>query len=375
MEEDDIFNDPIVKSAFAKKQQQAITAQIQQQAQYNKLAELQRSREEALSQIDVFANELPAAIKAGKGIQHELNVERNKIERNALLAKVAMNPSSKGANDLISIIKTQYSDESLKPFESTDTYKQAYVQFARLNDDYQVANVLNEQLGTLGNILIQGREAKDPKEAKTYKEQAKQYAITSIAQNLANATRPNAQQLNEFLRAAPDLLSPEQIFVLGGNVKQAFGALMDKFQKSAPNSEDRIDASSKLAQVFGTDPENWYKIAQFANKNLMARKAQDFREQIVSKVGPWHADEMGAKNPVVLDPLADYLAQKSTAPSPGFAQSDSTGKFTPFTGAPSTAPVQSGTMQAGTVQPGTVSGGTMAPTSRPRTRFTYITPQ
>lgn len=365
MEQDDIFNDPIVRAAFAKKQQQAIAEQSQLQAYYNKFADIEKSKMTALSQIDADMANVPDAIKGGAGVQWDIAAQKKRIAKAADLAKIEMNPAAKGTAEARGIINDTYPEKDLQPFQSTDTYKQAFQMFTRISDDYRVADILNEQLGTLGSILIQSKEAKDDKPlSDMYLQQAKQYAITSIAQNLANATNPNAQQLNEFLRQAPDLLTADQVAVLGGPPRAIFGSLIEKFRKSAPNSDERVAVSEKIAKTLGADPENWYKIAQLANKDFMSKKSKDLREKIVSKVGPWHADEMGAVNPIVLDPLAEYMA-KPRVGGQGFAQAESIpGKFN------ITTPVQSGSMQAGTV-----SSGTVMPTSRPRTKFTVLTPQ
>lgn len=371
MPSQNILDNPYIKAALAQKQQQDAIAQQQQQAYLNKLAQIDTTSASALSEIDAYANSLPEPIRMGAGVQWELNAERKRAQKQAKLSKLQLDPSAKGVAEMRGIINDEYPDRELQPFESTDTYKQASQMFTRINDDYRIADLLNEQLGTLGNILIQSKEAKDENTKNALRQDARQYAITSIAQNLANASQPNAQQLNEFLRAAPDLLTPEQVGILGGNWRAIFGSAVDKFRTSKPNSEERVDAASTLAKVFSADPENWYKIAQLANKDFMSRKSMDLREKIVSKVGPWHADEMGARKPVVNDPLAEYMAKSQKAPQQEYgAPLNQSGALTITTGAGTSIPVQSGSMQAGTV-----SSGTVMPTSRPRTKFTVLTPQ
>ena len=368
MEQDDIFNDPIVRAAFAKKQEQAIALQAQQQAYFSKFNDIEKSKMAALSQIDADIANVPDAIKSGAGIQWDVAAQKKRIAKAAELARIEMNPAAKGTAEARGIINDKYPEKDLQPFQSTDTYKQAERQFTNVINDYRIADILNEQLGTLGNILVQSREAKDENTKKALDQQARQYAIASIAQNFANASQPNAQQLNEFLRAAPDLLTPEQIGVLGGNYRAMFGSAVQKLRNSKPGSDEENESIKTVKdgflKIFSSDPEAWYKVAQLGNKDIQSQKAKALKERVVSKVGPWHADEMGAVNPIVLDPLVEYMA-KSRTEGQGFAQVEN---------APSgfsvSKPVQQGTMQSGTV-----SSGTMMPTSRPRTRYTVLTPQ
>jgi hypothetical protein len=75
---------------------------------------------------------------------------------------------------------------------------------------------------------------------------------------------------------------------------------------------------------------------------------------------------MGARKPIVNDPLSEYMA-KPAAPAKGLGQVD-------VTGAPSLT-LSSGAISTTPTQAGTVSTGTVMPTSRPRTKFTVLTPQ
>jgi len=365
------LNNQYIKAALAQKQQQDAIAQQQLEAYKSRLAQIDAASAGALSEIDAYANSLPEPIRMGAGVQWELNAERKRAQKQAEIAKLELDPSAKGVPESISMLGKKYPESDLQPFESTDTYKQAYQMFSKISDDYRIADILNEQLGTLGNILIQSKEAKDKNIEKALLQDASQYAQASIAQTFANASQPNAMQLNEYLRAAPQLLTPQQTGILGGGWKAILGTTFDKFRTSEPNSEERTNAANTLAKVFSADPENWYKIAQLGNKDLISKKSNDLKDKVVSKVGPWHADEMGARKPVVNDPLAEYMAKSQKAPQREYgAPLNQSGALTITTGAGTSIPVQSGSMQAGTI-----SSGTVMPTSRPRTKFTVLTPQ
>ena len=374
MASQNLLDNPYLKAALAQKQQQDVIAQQQQQAYYNKLAEIDAGRANALSQIDVYAASLPDPIRAGAGVQWELNAEKKRAQKQAEIASLELNPDAKGVAERISMLGKKYPDSDLQPFESTDTYKQASVVFNKITDDYRIADILNEQLGTLGNILVQSKQAKDNNERDAFLQDATQYTQASLAQTFANASQPNAMQLNEYLRAAPQILTPQQAGVLGGGWKAILGTAIDKLRTSKPNSEERINASETLAKVFSADPENWYRIAQLGNKDFISRKTKDLSERIVSKVGPHHAEVMGAIKPVVNDPLADYMAKGAQAPKQGFGMVgqpiDRSGAATLSGGAGASIPVQSGSMQTAPV-----SSGTMTPAYRPRTKFTVLPPQ
>jgi hypothetical protein len=373
----DPLNNPYIKAAIAQGQQQA-AAQKQLADQYkSRLADIDKQASNALLSVDEQVAGLDDFIKNGRGVQWELNAQKKKIERDAKFAKINLNPEAKGASEMISILGKQYPESELAPFESTDIYKQTSQVFNRITDDYRIADIFNEQLNTLGNLIVQSKEAKDENTKKALEQQATQYAMASMAQNFANASQPNAQQLNEFLRAAPDLLTPETAGILGGNWKAIWGTAIQKLRKR-DLSADEYDETSKtvmpIMEALAANPEAWYKVAQIGNKDFQSKKTKDLSERVVSKVGPHHAEVMGAIRPVVNDPLADYMAKKAQAPKQGFGMVeqpiDRSGAPTLSTGAGSTIPVQSGTMQSGTV-----SGGTMMPTSRPRTKFTVLTPQ
>jgi hypothetical protein len=370
----DPLNNPYIKAAIAQGQQQA-AAQKQLAEQYkSRLADIDKQASNALLSVDEQVAGLDDFIKNGRGVQWELNAQKKRIERDAKFAKINLNPEAKGASEMISMLGKQYPDSDLQPFESTDTYKQASVVFNKITDDYRIADILNEQLGTLGNILIQSKEAKDDNEKKALLENATQYTQASLAQTFANASQPNAMQLNEYLRAAPQILTPQQAGVLGGGWKAILGTAIDKLRTSKPNSEERISASETLAKVFSADPENWYKIAQLGNRDFISRKTKDLSERIVSKVGPHHAEVMGAIKPVVNDPLSEYMTKAQQAPKQGFGMVaqpiDRSGAATLSGGAGTSIPVQSGSMQAAPV-----SSGTMTPAYRPRTKFTVLPPR
>ena len=368
------LDNPYFKAALEQTQQDRAIAARQQQDYNNRLLQLDKSKLDALSQVEYSLSALPEQVRGGAGIKWEADVARKRIERDSKFAKLALTSGEKGNDERLSMVKAQYPDSDFQPFESTDTYKQASVVFNKITDDYRIADILNEQLGTLGNILIQSKEAKDDNEKKALLEDATQYTQASLAQTFANASQPNAMQLNEYLRAAPQILTPQQAGVLGGGWKAILGTAIDKLRTSKPNSEERINASETLAKVFSADPENWYKIAQLGNKDFISRKTKDLSERVVSKVGPHHAEVMGAIRPVVNDPLADYMTKGAQAPKKGFGmvdqQIDRSGTPTLSGGAGSSIPVQSDSMQTAPV-----SSGTMTPVYRPRTKFTVLPPR
>jgi hypothetical protein len=375
-----LLDDPYIKAALAQRQQQEAIVKQQQQAYYNRLADIDKRRDDAILQATESVSKLPDFVKSGAGIQWELNAQRKRVERDAELAKIALAPESKGASEMISIIKGKYPDAELSPFENTDTYKQANERFGQIANKYRVADVLNQQLETLGQDLVKMKEAEaigDMETAAALKEGARRYAITSLTQNLSNAVNPNAQQRDEFIRQAESLIDPALIASQGGSMRQILGTTISKLTSSSSKEKERnqaiSDLTSTLVSSVGSNPEAWYQTAQKANKDYMTAKEKELREQVVKKIGIHHAELMGATRPIANDPLSQYMAKIAQTPKSGFGQN--TGSFTLSTGAGSTVPMQSGTMQAGAIQPGTVSGGTMAPTSRPRTKFTVLLPQ
>lgn len=386
MASQNFLDDPYIKAALAQKQQQDAAIQQQQQAYYGRLAEIDRGKVDALSQLDSYASTLPEAVRAGAGVQWELNAEKKRLQRQAELARLELSPDAKGADTMRGIIKDKYPDAELARYEDTKEYNQAYDRFTQISNKFNVADVLNQQLKTFGEDLVQAKEADakgDKGTANFYRERARSYGIAQLSQNLANSVNPNAQQRDEFIRQAEALIDAPLVLSQGGNLRQLLGTTWAKFRNAETTDAEKAEMRASLSKMIGdslsANPEKWYGTAQLANKDLQAQKERLYREQIVSKVGPHHAEVMGALKPVVYDPLADYMAKGAQVPKRGFGMVeqpiDRSGTPTLSTGAGSTIPMQSGTMQAGTVQPGTVSGGAMAPTSRPRTKFTVILPQ
>jgi hypothetical protein len=386
MASQNFLDDPYIKAALAQKQQQDAAIQQQQQAYYGRLAEIDRGKAAALSQLESYASTLPEAVRAGAGVQWELNAEKKRLQRQAELARLELSPDAKGADTMRGIIKDKYPDAELARYEDTKEYNQAYDRFTQISNKFNVADILNLQLKTFGEDLVQAKEADargDKETANFYRERARSYGVAQLSQNYANALNPNAQSRDEFTRAAEPLIDAPLVLGQGGSIKQVLGTAWSKFNNPKATEADKAEVRASLAAMIGdslrADPERWYQTAQQGNKDFQAQKERLYREQIVSKVGPHHAEVMGALKPVVYDPLADYMAKGAQAPKRGFGMVeqpiDRSGSFTLSTGAGSTIPMQSGTMQAGTIQPGTVSGGTMAPTSRPRTKFTVLLPQ
>lgn len=373
MASQDIFDNPYIKAALAQKQQNEAIAQQQQQAYYNKLAEIEKGKIDALSQIESDLSSLPENIKSGAGVQWDLGVERKKIERDAEFAKIGLAPESKGASEMISMLGKKYPESELKPFTDTDTYRQTNETFSKISEKFRVADILNQQLKTMGEDLVQAKEAdknQDPNTAAFYRERARSYGIAQLSQNLANAVNPNAQQRDEFIRAAESLITPGLILTQGGGLKQTLGSIWEKLRSPNITQDQDKELRSSLAKMIGdsvsSNPEKWYATAQLGNKDFMSEKTRLLQDQVVSRVGVRHAVQMGARKPVVNDPLAEYTA-KPAAPQRGLGQVDVTGtpSLTLSSGAISTTPTQAGTVSAGTVMP----------TSRPRTKFTILTPQ
>jgi hypothetical protein len=377
------LDNPYFKAALEQVQQDRDIAARQQQDYNNRLLQLDKSKADALSQVESSLSALPEQVRGGAGIKWESDVARRRIERDAEFAKIALTRGEKGNDELISMIKAKYPEGELKPFEDTQDFQQANTAFRQIMSNYKVANVLNQQLKTAGEDLVQMKEAYDKGDVGTgnaMKEQVRRYAITSLTQNLSNSVNPNAQQRDEFIRQAESLIDPALVAAQGGNFKQMLGTGISKALNFAAGSKEKDAAVSSIADTLGAamgaNPEEWYKTAQKANKDLQTRQEKELLDQVVNKVGIYHAEKkIGAYKPVIYDPLADYIAAKAQQKKElGFGMVeqpiDRSGAPTLSTGAGSTIPVQSGTMQSGTV-----SGSTMMPTSRPRTKFTVLTPQ
>ena len=373
-----IINNPILKAALEQKQQNEAIAQQQQQAYYNKLAEIEKGKIDALSEIESELSGLPENIKSGAGVQWDLGVERKRIERDAEFAKIALAPESKGAAEMISMLGKKYPESELKPFTDTDTFRQTNETFSKISEKFRVADILNQQLKTMGDDLALAKQAeanKDPNTAAFYRERARAYGIAQLSQNLANAVNPNAQQRDEFIRAAESLITPGLIMTQGGGIKQTLGSIWEKLRSPNITQDQDKELRSSLAKMIGdsvsANPEKWYGVAQLGNKDFMAEKTRLLQDQVINRVGVRHAVQMGARKPVVNDPLAEYMAKSQKAPQQEYgAPLNQSGALTITTGAGTSIPVQSGSMQAGTV-----SSGTVMPTSRSRTKFTVLTPQ
>lgn len=367
------INNPYIQAALAQRQQQDVIAQQQQKAYYDKLAEIEKGKIDALSQIESDLSGLPENIKSGAGVQWDLGVERKKIERDAEFAKIALAPESKGAAEMISMLGKKYPENELKPFTDTDTFKQTNETFNKISEKFRVADILNQQLKTMGDDLALAKQAElnnDKNTAAFYRERARAYGIAQLSQNLANAVNPNAQQRDEFIRAAESLITPGLIMTQGGGIKQTLGSIWEKLRSPNITQDQDKELRSSLAKMIGdsvsANPEKWYGVAQLGNKDFMAEKTRLLQDQVINRVGVRHAVQMGARKPVVNDPLAEYMA-KPAAPAKGLGQVD-------VTGAPSLT-LSSGAISTTPTQAGTVSTGTAMPTSRPKTRFTILTPQ
>lgn len=366
MASQNLFDNPYIKAALAQKQQQDVALQQQQQAYNNKLAEIEKSKTDALSQLDSEILALPENIRAGAGVQHDLNVERKRVERDAELAKIALAPESKGAAELISLIGKKYPESELKPFTETDTFKQTNEAFSKISEKFRVADILNKQLDTFGQDLVKAKEADAAGQkdlAAAYRESAKNYGVTQLTQNLANAVNPNAQQRDEFIRQASALIDPALVASQGGSLKQIVGSMWAKLTGASSTDADKLEARSSLLSMINdsisADPEKWYQTAQKANKDFMSEKTRLLQDQVINRVGVRHAVQMGARKPVANDPLANYMSKVQQPKQPSFGQADESKGFTVTTGAGTSIPVQS---------------GTMGPTSRPRTKFTILNP-
>lgn len=422
------LDNPYFKAALEQAQQDRDIAARQQQDYNNRLLQLDKSKLDALSQVESSLSALPEQVRGGAGIKWEADVARKRIERDAALAKVALARGEKGNDEELGIIKTKYPESDFRKFEDTDTYKQANERFNQISEKFRVADILNQQLKTVGEELVKAREVEamgDKAAAAKYRENAANYGVVQLSQNLASAVVQNVQGQAEFMRAAESLLNPGLVLVQGGGLKQTFGAAFSKFSsafnnpKTTPEEKDNIISTvgQMVSDSLVADPEKWYSTAQRANKDIQSEKERLFKDQIVGRVGIHHADMMGARRPIIYDPLADYMAAKAPPKEEqrGFAQVERSPLLTLTTGAGTSMAIEpkatpsgtmqsgttsSGTMQSGTMQPGTissgavqsgtvqpgtissgttqsgtVSSGTMMPTSRPGSKFRILNPR
>lgn len=336
------LTNPYIQAALQAKQEAAM--QQQQQAilmQQQRDLAIEEQKLLGIAGIDKELEQLPEIARAGKGIQYEVARKKKMIEYEAQLARI--DPEQKGADVRLSMLKSTYNPEQLaKPFEDTEDHKAAEARKVKIDDDFRVVNILNDQLKVVGNDLAQAKMLErqggeeNIQKAQFLKQKAKEFALQNVTATLQNATNANAEQLNEVLRRAGGLMSLFESFAQGQKLTGTAATFIQRMLNSKAGSPEREGAVSAFADrvkaAINADPENWYKSARTAAQSYADTQNELLKRDIVDRIGDYHAAKMGVRKMEFKDPLAEVenMLSASAAAVPqmyGGVQSVSTGEM------------------------------------------------
>jgi hypothetical protein len=366
------LTNPYIQAALQAKQEAAM--QQQQQAilmQQQRDLAIEEQKMIGMASIDKELEQLPEIARTGKGIQYEVARKKKMIEYESKLARI--DPEQKGADVRLSMLKSTYNPEQLaKPFEDTEDHKAAEARKVKINDDFRVVNILNDQLKVVGNDLAQAKMLErqggeeNIQKAEFLKQKAKEFALQNVTATLQNATNANAEQLNEVLRRAEALMTPLEAFAQGQKITGTAATIIQRIRNAKEGSSEREGAISafvdRVKSSLDADPERWYKSARTAAQSYADTQNELLKRDIVDRIGDYHAAKMGVRKMEFKDPLAEaenMMPAAAVPPMYGGVQSVSTGDI-------GAAPISSGSA-------GMAPSRQAMPTSTSPIKFRYVT--